>query len=319
MIAKIVTAASFGGCTAYAYGKDQAEVIAHDGIIPDDPKIAAKCFEIQSHLNPRVSKPVGHIAISFKPEDKPRLTNEFMVQLAKEYMEKMGINDTQYVIVRHHNTPNPHCHLIFNRVDNNGKRISESNWLKRNVRICKELKQKYGLTFGEGKSQTIMAKQNNSLTELQALEGIYEHLSTIDNLAKEVGAISTRLRKIEERLKEPMEITDPMLKVGNAREYSRNTCIYGALIKSVEACIGLTDQKNVLNDIVSDVRHVKSALETIKKDQAKQNSASEDMMTTIKENAENVESNYKLIFAMFFLVVIAIAVLAVTLRLRLCL
>ena len=154
MIAKIVTGASFGGCTAYAYGKDQAEVIAHDGIIPDDPKIAAKCFEIQSQLNPRVSKPVGHIAISFKPEDKPRLTNEFMVQVVKEYMEKMGIKDTQYVIVRHHNTPNPHCHLIFNRVDNNSKRISDSNWLKRNVRVCKELKQKYGLTFGEGKSQT---------------------------------------------------------------------------------------------------------------------------------------------------------------------
>ena len=39
-------------------------------------------------------------------------------------------------------------------MDNNGKRISDSNWLKRNVRVCKELKQKYGLTFGEGKSQT---------------------------------------------------------------------------------------------------------------------------------------------------------------------
>ena len=59
MIAKIVTGASFGGCTAYAYGKEQAEVIAHDGIIPDDPKIAAKCFEIQFQLNPKVSKPVS--------------------------------------------------------------------------------------------------------------------------------------------------------------------------------------------------------------------------------------------------------------------
>ena len=39
-------------------------------------------------------------------------------------------------------------------MDNNGKRISDSNWLKRNVRVCKELKQKYGLTSGEGKSQT---------------------------------------------------------------------------------------------------------------------------------------------------------------------
>ena len=56
-----------------------------------------------------------------------------------------------------------------------------------------------------------MAKQNNSLTELQTLEGIYEHLSTIDDLAKEVGAISTRLRKIEERLKEPIEIKNATL------------------------------------------------------------------------------------------------------------
>ena len=39
------------------------------------------------------------------------------------------------------------------------------------------------------------------------------------------------------------------------------------------------------------------------------------MMTAIKENEENIESNYKLIFAMFFLVVVVIAVLAVTLRL----
>ena len=77
----------------------------------------------------------------------------------------------------------------------------------------------------------------------------------------------------------------------------------------------LTEQKDVLSDIISDVRYIKSLLETIKKDQVKQNKASEDMITAIKENAENTESNYKLIYAMFFLVVIAIAVFALTLRL----
>lgn len=151
-----------------------------------------------------------------------------------------------------------------------------------------------------------MAKQNNPLTELQALEGIYEHLSIIDDLAKEIGAISSRLRKIEEQLKEPMQISDPILNPGHSREYSRDTCIYGALIKSIESCIGLTEQKNVLKDIVSDVRHIKSALETIKKDLAKQNKASEDLMTAIKENAENIESKHKLVFAMFILVFIAV-------------
>ncbi len=159
-----------------------------------------------------------------------------------------------------------------------------------------------------------MAKQNNSLTELQALEGIYEHLSTIDDLAKEVGAISTRLRKIEERLKEPMEITNPILNPGHSREYSRDTCIYGALIKSIEACMELTEQKKVLTDITSEVRQVKSALEIIKKEQAKHINAFEELMTMVKEGTESIESNFKPVMAMFVLVIIVIAVLAVTIR-----
>ena len=77
----------------------------------------------------------------------------------------------------------------------------------------------------------------------------------------------------------------------------------------------LTEQKKVLNDIASEVRQVKSSIETIKKEQTKQNQASDDIMTALKEDAESVESNYKLIFAMFIFVVIALAVFAVTLRL----
>ena len=109
-----------------------------------------------------------------------------------------------------------------------------------------------------------------------------------------------------------MDIADPMLKVGNAREYSRNTCIYGALIKSIEACMELTDQKKFLNDIASEVRQVKSSMESVKNELSRQNQASDDIMTALKENAESVESNHKLIFVMFFLVV----VLVFTLRLN---
>lgn len=160
-----------------------------------------------------------------------------------------------------------------------------------------------------------MAKQNNPLTELQALEGIYEHLSTIDDLTKEVGAISVRLRKIEEQLKEPVDIVDPILNPGHSREYSRDTCIYGALIKSIEACMALAEQKNVLTDITSEVRQVKSSLESIKKEQIKQNKASDELQSTLKDSTESILANFKPIMAMFVLIIIVIAVLAVTLRL----
>ena len=128
-----------------------------------------------------------------------------------------------------------------------------------------------------------MAKQSNSLTELQALESIYEHLSTIDDLAKEVGAISTRIRKIDERLKEPMEIADPILNPGHSREYSRDTCIYGALIKSIEACMGLTEQKNVLNDIISEQRRARTLLDAIIKEQTEIRIRDRELMAIILE------------------------------------
>jgi predicted ATP-grasp superfamily ATP-dependent carboligase len=149
-----------------------------------------------------------------------------------------------------------------------------------------------------------MAKQNNSLTELQALEGIYEHLSTVDDLAKEVGAISTRLRKIEERLKEPMEITDPIL----TQDLTRDTCIYGALAKSMEACRDVKEQKIKINDIITEQKHIRSLLDNISKGQSKQNSAFEALITMAKEGTKGIDFNFKLIVMMSILIFVVITI-----------
>ena len=128
-----------------------------------------------------------------------------------------------------------------------------------------------------------MAKQNNSLTELQALEGIYEHLSTIDDLAKEVGMISTRLRKIEEQLKEPVNITDPIL----AQDLTRDTCIYGALAKSMEACREVKSQIKELNGISADVKHLVDDINLIRNIQTEMRS---EIMNRINETSTDFYS-----------------------------
>ena len=74
-----------------------------------------------------------------------------MAQMAREYMEKMGIKDTQYIIGRHFDKEHPHVHIAFNRIDNNGKTISDRNDRFRSEKICKELTAKYGLYFADGK------------------------------------------------------------------------------------------------------------------------------------------------------------------------
>ena len=154
MIAKIVKGSSFKGCVQYVTGKDNATVLASYGVLLGSVSEIADSFEYQRQLNPRCSKPVGHIALSFKPEDKDRLTDEMMTKIALEYMELMGIRDTQFLLVRHHNTANPHCHLVYNRVDNNGKTISDKMERRRSEKVVKQLKDKYGLTCSDGKGQT---------------------------------------------------------------------------------------------------------------------------------------------------------------------
>ena len=121
--------------------------------------------------------------------------------------------------------------------------------------------------------------------------------------------LSTRLRKIEERLKEPMEITDPILNSGHSREYSRNTCIYGALIKSVEASMGLTEQNNLMNDVVSQLDRIHMMLAKFDIAQSRQN---EELIRSVKI----VTKSYGLlnnIVLLFRVILIGVALLISTL------
>lgn len=162
MIGKLKKGASFGGCVRYVTGKDEAKILASDGVLLGTNAEIVQSFELQRQLNPRIKKPVGHIALSFKPEDKPRLTDEFMAKIAIEYMQMMGITDTQFIIVRHHNTDNPHCHIVYNRINNESKLLSDRNDYRRNEQVTKALKSKFGLTYGTDKSKTNTRKLRNA-------------------------------------------------------------------------------------------------------------------------------------------------------------
>ena len=162
MIGKIRKGRSFSGCIRYVTQKDDAKIIASEGVLLGTVEETARSFRWQCLLNPDVAKPVGHIALSFKPEDAPRLTDAFMARLAEEYLELMGIRNTQFIVVRHHGTDNPHCHIVFNRVNFDGKVISDSNDFKRNEKVTKMLKDKYSLTYSEGKQSVKTEKLHAS-------------------------------------------------------------------------------------------------------------------------------------------------------------
>ena len=154
MIAKIMKGSGFKGVINYILDpKKGTELIDCSGVWTDSISHIAQSFIDQTKLNPRVGKVVGHISLSFSVQDSSKLSNDFMAQMAREYMEKMGIKDTQYIIGRHFNKEHPHIHIAFNRIDNNGKTISDRNDRFRSEKICKELTAKHGLYFADGKEK----------------------------------------------------------------------------------------------------------------------------------------------------------------------
>ena len=126
MIAKLNKGTGFGGLVNYANDIKQKDtnIIASDGVSLTNNKTIAMSFKLQACGNPKVKKYVGHAMLSFSPKDKPLLTDAFVKMIAKDYLQRMGIVNTQFVIFRHHDQPHDHVHIVYNRVDNDGNEIT---------------------------------------------------------------------------------------------------------------------------------------------------------------------------------------------------
>lgn len=170
MIAKIKSRVDFSGIVNYANNvkEKSARIIGNNGVLLINNSTIADSFQAQLRIPDAIgklhhlSKPVKHISIAFSPEDAHRFPDDkegdrFMAQLAEEWMKEMGIapENTQYVIARHFDKEHPHCHLVFNRIANDGSVISDSNERRRNEAACRRIKQRHGLTFGNRQSQQI--------------------------------------------------------------------------------------------------------------------------------------------------------------------
>ena len=170
MIAKITTRTDFSGIVNYANNvkEKSARIIGNNGVLLIDNSTISDSFQAQLHIPDangklhHLSKPVKHVSIAFSPEDAHRFPDSkegdrFMAQLAEEWMKEMGVDpeNTQYVIARHFDKQHPHCHLVFNRIANDGSVISDSHERRRNESACRRIKQRHGLTFGNSQSRKI--------------------------------------------------------------------------------------------------------------------------------------------------------------------
>lgn len=193
MIAKIVKGSSFRGVVNYILdkGKD-AKILVCDSLFVEDKDTITMSFEAQSKMNPKVTKPVGHISLAFHKEDEHRLTDRTMAGIALEYLKEMGITDTQILIVRHFDKEHPHVHIAFNRIANNGRTISDRNERIRSARICKEITRKYSLYLSSGKERV---KQHRLKEPDKTKYGLYSILKSEVSRCGNWNMLTANLKK----------------------------------------------------------------------------------------------------------------------------
>ncbi|WP_257668727.1 relaxase/mobilization nuclease domain-containing protein [Parapedobacter tibetensis] len=190
MIAKVITGKSFGGCVRYLLEREQSAVLDSLGVRDYGINAIIADLNAQRKMRPQLGNAVGHTVLSWSNEDREKLTVQKMAEHAREYMEKMGIKDTQYLTVLHTDKKHPHLHIVYNRVDNNGDTIGNYNHWHKSRKVCREMTERYAYHLGKGKAQV----------NRQALRGNDRLRYGIHDALKSILAKATSWKQVETML-----------------------------------------------------------------------------------------------------------------------
>lgn len=133
---------SFRKLLNYLFSKEGAVLIGGnlEGTTPQE--LAAE-FRFSQQLNPRVNRVVYHASLSLPyPE---HLASEMWHETAKTYLQAMGFDMNQYVVVRHRDRNHDHAHIVASRVRLDGTTVSDSWDYRRSEAVIRQLEQDYSL------------------------------------------------------------------------------------------------------------------------------------------------------------------------------
>ena len=151
MIAKISATENLGGALGYNFKKvekgeasillaaelyqsNDSNYTMEDVLADMEALIPEKC---------RTKKTVFHCSLNPHPDDK--ISDEQVVQVAREYMEALGYGKQPYIVFKHNDIAREHIHIVSLRVDDEGRKINDRFEKRRSKQITDALERKFGL------------------------------------------------------------------------------------------------------------------------------------------------------------------------------
>ena len=109
-------------------------------------------FEKLISLNEKAKTNSLHISLNFDPADK--LDKDKLVEIALQYMEKIGFGQQPYLVYHHTDAGHPHIHIVTTSIQSDGKRIDTFN-IGRNQseKARKEIELTFNLVIASGKNK----------------------------------------------------------------------------------------------------------------------------------------------------------------------
>ena len=151
MIAKISATENLGGALGYNFKKvekGEASILLAQGLYQNKEgtyTMAEVFTDMQALISEkhRTKKMVFHCSLNPHPDEK--LSDETLMQIAREYMEALGYGNQPYIVFKHNDIAREHIHIVSLRIDGEGKKINDKFEKRRSKQITDTLERKYDL------------------------------------------------------------------------------------------------------------------------------------------------------------------------------
>ncbi len=151
MVAKINKGNNLFGALIYNNQKvenDLARIIHSNKVMQDkngehNMFLCNQSFAPFLAANRKTEEPILHISINPHPDDV--LSDEQLIDIANEYMQKMGFGEQPYIVFKHEDIERKHIHIVSVNVDETGRKINDFNNYRHSKKITQELEAKYKL------------------------------------------------------------------------------------------------------------------------------------------------------------------------------
>ena len=151
MIAKISATENLGGAIGYNFKKvekGEASILLAAELYQDREgryTMEDVIADIEALIpkNCRTKKTVFHCSLNPHPDDK--ISDEQLVQVAREYMEALGYGKQPYIVFKHNDIAREHIHIVSLRINGEGKKINDKFEKRRSKKITDALEKRFGL------------------------------------------------------------------------------------------------------------------------------------------------------------------------------